>query len=136
MTEATLLWGLGGEACREPPGQGAQHIRCPACGQPRPGRESGQRAGKNFCELPLCTLCADSRGREVLICVIFAAFSKRFPQGEFLRFFNFVFWVCKFYGSSLCLYVHDITRLYLSCLLSSKIFLHILGFCFCGFFKS
>jgi hypothetical protein len=56
-TEAALLWGLGREASRELPGQQAQHIYNPACGQPRRVVEKKkiQGAGQKLCELPLCT---------------------------------------------------------------------------------
>jgi len=67
-TEAALLWGLGREASRELPGQEAQHIHSPACGQPR--RVVGKKCKfngqvKNFVSCPFVPLCTDSRGREL-----------------------------------------------------------------------
>ena len=66
-----------------------------------------RRAGQKICELPLCISLQTPEAESYFICVIFAANFKRFPQGEFLSFFNFVFSMWKFSRSTLCLYVHD-----------------------------
>ena len=66
-----------------------------------------QWAGQNFVAAPLYFSVQTPKAGSYLICAIFAANFKRFLQGEFLSFFNFVFWMWKFSRSSLCLYVHN-----------------------------